>query len=100
MPLSVLTGERKPGEAWSSRDGQLATALTQLEAQLCPGCGQPQWLAFDYHIEWECDDDPWRCRPCTTREKTAQRWLNAAGDDVEVPSALRWDVTRYVETEE
>ena len=91
----MLSGERKPGDYWTSRDAQLATALTQLEAQLCPGCGQPQWLAFDPANEWFVDDAPDRCFPCTYREGAAQAWLDAnttdkAGPDV--PGALRWSV--------
>ena len=100
MPLSVLSGERRPGDYWSSRDAQLATALTQLEAQLCPGCGQPQWLAFDPAQNWEVDDEPDRCHPCTAREGTAQRWLDANTTEKhgpEVPSALRWAVRPYTE---
>lgn len=41
MPLSVLRGQRKPGERWTEHDTSTAVALTLHEASLCPGCGHP-----------------------------------------------------------
>lgn len=41
MPLSVLRGERAPGERWTGVDAALALALTRHEDSICSGCGHP-----------------------------------------------------------
>lgn len=41
VPLSVVRGQRPPGEKWTYTDQVTALALTTYEASLCPGCGQP-----------------------------------------------------------
>lgn len=41
MPVSVLMGERAPGEKWTRKDTTLALALQCYEEGLCSGCGQP-----------------------------------------------------------
>ena len=91
-----MKGERPPTGRWSSRDALLAVALTQLEAALCPGCGQPQWIGFDHEVEWDVPG-PVRCFPCTARDKAADAFVKAArGPDgngtVEAPEALRWPI--------
>lgn len=43
--MSVLLGERAPGEKWTGKDLALAVALQQYEDGLCRGCGQPLALA-------------------------------------------------------
>ena len=96
----MLRGERAPTQVWSSRDRALAVALTELEAALCSGCGQPQWLAFDPALSWEVDDEPLRCFPCTYRDQAATEWMRPAGDggsQVEQPQALRWSVRQHTE---
>lgn len=98
VPWTVLRGERPPTGRWSSRDALLAVALTQLEASLCPGCGQPQWLAFDHEVEWDVPG-PMRCFPCTTRDQAASAFMKSSrGADGEVhvdaPEALRWPINR------
>lgn len=94
VPLSVLRGEAAPGDRWSTRDRQLAVALTTFEASLCGGCGIPQWVAFDPEVLWDVDDAPYRCLPCTARDASAEAWMD---DTVKQPSALRWSVRQYVE---
>ena len=89
MPWSVMRGERAPTEPWTTRDRRLAVALTQLEASLCSGCGQPSWLTYDASLTWEVDDEPYRCIPCTAQSKAVSKWTSD-GEEVEAPDALRW----------
>lgn len=93
MPLSVLTGERSPADPWSSRDRLLAVALTQLDAALCSGCGQPQWVGFDPMVGWEVPDAPLKCHACAARNASAAAWDKTAGEDAAKDrDALRWPV--------
>lgn len=66
QPLSVIRGERRPGQRWTDRDALLLQALTYYEASLCSGCGQPMWLGMDPDTEghWKAPL-PTRCHPCT-----------------------------------
>lgn len=96
IPHSVLTGERAPGEKWSTRDAELAVAFTQYKAGLCSGCGVPQHIAWDYGAShdarhrplWEADD-PSRCYVCTARERAQSAYVS---EQTEVPSALRFSM--------
>ena len=92
----MLTGERLPGERWSSRDADLAVAYTQYKASLCSGCGVPQHLAWDYEHShdskhrprWEADD-PSRCYVCTARQAGHDGFVS---ETTKAPGALRFAV--------
>lgn len=90
-----MKGERSPVEEWSSRDGQLAVALTQLEAALCSGCGQPQWLGHDEDTDWNPPESA-RCWSCTHLTE-AQEAFSKSGGEAGVPAAhaVKWWITRH-----
>ena len=77
---------REPGKAWLPSDVMLALALTEYEAGLCDGCGQPMHQSMDPETEgrWVAPP-PARCHACTAIEhRSADYGQN------EAPRALRF----------
>lgn len=59
-------GQRKPGARWTPTDWALAQALTQFEAMICSGCGQPMHESMDPENEGRyVAPPPSRCYACT-----------------------------------
>lgn len=67
MPLSVLQGDADPGGRWCPRDRDLAVALTEYEASLCPHCGYPRDVCHDpwLRYSWQSKGLPERCNAAT-----------------------------------
>jgi len=89
VPLSVLRGERAPGERWKDTDAQMAQALLTYEAALCPGCGQDRHESMDIESDGEWVVEEMRCHSCTAIARTAKKFENA-----EAPSALSLSAER------
>lgn len=52
---------------WTEEDRALLLALVAYEATLCPGCGQPQHLAWHAHTQEEWDAGALVCHACTAK---------------------------------
>lgn len=85
----MLRSGRKPGQAWLPSDVLLALALTEYEAGLCDGCGQPMHLSMDPETEgkWVAPL-PTRCHACTAIEHRSADY----GEN-EAPRALRFSAS-------
>lgn len=73
---------------WTERDLAEATALLALEAETCPGCGQP--ISESTHPDAEDGyevDLPIRCHACTELDR-------ARAIDRPNPSALSFEIRR------
>ena len=99
MPLSVLRGQRAPGDRWTTHDRSLAVALTLHEATLCGGCGHPVEEASSldadpgnrdalWHYEVEA---PHRCHACTAIEQQQAEYAEAENSRALRFTAIRVD---------
>lgn len=64
---------QRPREAlhapeWTEYDRALLLGLEAYEATLCPGCGEPQRLAWHKHTEEEWDPHEFVCHACTAKQ--------------------------------
>lgn len=96
MPLSVLRGERRPGERWTEHDTTLALALTLHEDTLCSGCRQPLQDSTSEDADPALLDTvpyvvppPTRCHACTALDEASEVYA-----DAHAPAALRFHVIR------
>lgn len=69
-PSFLLLGKGKNPYTvrWSMKDRLLATAVIQLEGELCPKCGTPYWLGHTAHsaVDYEVSFD--QCLACAELE--------------------------------
>ena len=90
MPLSEF---RK----WGATDRALALALTEYEANLCDGCGQPMHESMDPATEGQWVAPlPMRCHACTA---IAHRAKDYPEDKVDAVSALKFHAERRPATQ-
>ena len=92
MPPSALLGLAVPSGAppWRQVDSDLAIALTEIEADECPGCGHPRDESMDPANEFAYLAEPVRCHACAARDRAAKR---DSGDDWD-DSGIAWTTTR------
>lgn len=71
----MLNGERDPGTRWAHRDTVLAVALTEYEAGLCAGCGQPLAMtrADSEHRPHGYAVESFSCQACSELEIAGKR---------------------------
>jgi hypothetical protein len=82
VPRSVFLGRPwpAPGESlWLDEDREWALALLDLEADTCPGCGQPHHEASDPANEGRYTASPHRCHACATVTKAVRAWRESGG---------------------
>ncbi len=65
-------------------------ALTQIEADECPGCGWPREVSMDPANEFAFAAEPVRCHACATRERAAKQDAGDGWDD----SGISWTTSR------
>lgn len=53
---------------WLEVDRALLLGLEEYERTLCPGCGQPQHLAWHAHTAGEWDGNRFVCHACTAKD--------------------------------
>lgn len=82
MPRSVFLGRVvADGEPlWLDDDRAWALALTQVEADSCPECGQPWGEATDQGNEFAYRAELVRCHACTTSAKAVKAYQDRGGD--------------------
>ena len=65
-------GRVRPGGEWLPEDTELALALEDYEAGLCPGCGLPQSeTTKPEHKDAYRPEEPIRCHYCTAQSLVA-----------------------------
>lgn len=73
-PSFLLLGKGKNPYTvrWSMKDRVLATAVIQLEGELCPNCGTPYWLGHTAHsaVDYEVTFD--QCLACAELEEATK----------------------------
>lgn len=69
-PSFLLLGKGKNPYTvrWSVKDRLLATAVIQLEGELCPKCGTPYWLGHTSHPDVDYDVSFDQCLACAELE--------------------------------
>lgn len=83
MPRSVFLGRPVPaaGEPlWLEEDRNWALALLQVEAEQCPGCGQPWAEASDRENEFAWRAEIARCHACAAGHRAVANHEKAGGD--------------------
>jgi hypothetical protein len=74
---------------WTQADTDLALALTELEADRCPGCQHPRSESMDPAHEFDWVADPVRCHACAARDRAAR-----VGGDGWDDAGINWTTTR------
>lgn len=73
-PSFLLLGKGKNPHTvrWSAKDRVLATAVLQLEGEMCPNCGTPYWLGHTAHsaVDYEVVLD--QCLACAELESATK----------------------------
>lgn len=65
---TVFLGRIRPGTDWLPEDTELALALEEYEAGLCPGCQQPlEETSKPEHSDAYRPEEPIRCHYCTAQ---------------------------------
>jgi hypothetical protein len=97
VPLSVVRGQRLPGDRWTDHDTSMAVALTLYEGGLCHGCGHPVAESTAETADPNSPDRthhyvaplPTRCHACTAIGMRTPQYAEAPQ-----PDALRFRAER------
>ncbi|MEU3252869.1 hypothetical protein [Streptomyces sp. NPDC006997] len=81
MPRSVFLGRVvADGEPlWLEEDRAWALALTQVEADICPDCGQPWAEATSTDAEFAYRAELIRCHACTASAQAVKAYQDQGG---------------------
>ncbi|MEU7384010.1 hypothetical protein AB0A91_29295 [Streptomyces sp. NPDC042207] len=77
MFLGRVVQEGEP--LWLPEDRAWALALLQVEADVCPDCGQPWGEATARENEFEFKAELIRCHACTTSAKAVKAYQDKGG---------------------
>lgn len=78
VPRSIFLGRPLPGPGeplWLDEDRDWALALLEVEADTCPGCGQPLSESTHSDNEFAYTASASRCHSCAAMRRYARRFL-------------------------
>lgn len=93
-------GLRDPGDRLTDMDRLLLSALRELDADLCPGCGLHRADTMNPlhdrmnpdHTGWYDAGLPWTCLACAAKERAAIQLQNTKGLEPQDLAGLQWSV--------